>query len=89
MLAENYTTVRKNLKGYIDKVNDDAETLIITRPSGGNAVLMSLDGYNNMMENIKIYQNPKYLMELYESIEQVKRGNIIVKTDAELRAMEE
>ena len=33
MLAVNYSTIRKNLKYYCDKVTDDKETVIVTRKS--------------------------------------------------------
>lgn len=31
MLAVNYTTLRDNMKTYMDKVTDDYETIIVTR----------------------------------------------------------
>lgn len=31
MIAVNYTNIRENLKAYCDKVNDEDETVIITR----------------------------------------------------------
>lgn len=31
MIARNYSNVRNNFKKYCDKVNDDCETVIITR----------------------------------------------------------
>ena len=30
MLAVNYTTLRENMKTYMDKVTDDYETMIVT-----------------------------------------------------------
>lgn len=65
MLATNYSNVRENLKAYCDKVTDENETLIITRKDNKNVVLMSQNEYNNLLENIKIIQNPKYIKKLY------------------------
>lgn len=31
MIAVNYTNLRDNLKSYCDKVNDDFETVVVTR----------------------------------------------------------
>ena len=84
MLAVNYSTIRENLKTYCDKVNDDSETVIVTRKDNRNVVLMSLDEYNNLMENLKILKNPQYFVELYQSMKQIEQGHIILKTSQEL-----
>ena len=49
MIATNYSSVRKDLKKYCDKVIDDWEAIIITRKNEKNVVLMSEDEYNNLM----------------------------------------
>ncbi|MDR3583739.1 MAG: type II toxin-antitoxin system Phd/YefM family antitoxin, partial [Desulfosporosinus sp.] len=54
MLAVNYSTYRNNLKEYCDRATDDNETIIVTRKGEKNVVIMSLDEYNNIMENLKI-----------------------------------
>ena len=68
MIAANYSNVRENLKSYCDKVNDENETVIITRKDNRNVVLMSQDEYNNMLENIKIVKDPKYLLSLFKTL---------------------
>jgi antitoxin YefM len=68
MIAANYSNVRENLKSYCDKVNDENETVIITRKDNKNVVLMSQDEYNNMLENIKIIKDPKYLLSLFKTL---------------------
>ena len=42
MKTASYTDLRNNLKGYIDTVIDDADTVIINRGSGKGVVLISL-----------------------------------------------
>ena len=74
MIAINYTTARQNFKEYCDRTINDFETVIITRERGGNVVLMSEDGYNNMLENLYVRSNPKDYNELLESIRQLKKG---------------
>ena len=71
-MAVNYTSIRENLKTYCDKVNDDDETIIITRKDNKNVVLISQNEYNNMLENIKILKDPKYLIKLYKSIKKLE-----------------
>ena len=72
MIAVNYTNIRENLKTYCDQVNDNDETVIITRKDNRNVVLISQNEYNNMLENIKILKDPKYLINLYKSIKQLE-----------------
>ena len=76
MIAVNYTNVRENLKTYCDKVNDDDETVIITRKDNKNVVLISQNEYNNMLENVKILKDPKYLIKLYKSIKQLENNDV-------------
>lgn len=72
MLAVNYTNMRENLKAYCDKVNDENETIIITRKDNKNVVLISQNEYNNMLQNIKILKDPKYLINLYKSMSELE-----------------
>jgi len=74
MIAVNYTNIRENLKTYCDQVNDNDETVIITRKDNKNVVLISQNEYNNMLENIKILKDPKYLIKLYKSIKQLENN---------------
>jgi antitoxin YefM len=88
VLAINYSTYRSNLKEYCDRVTDDNETIIVTRKGEKNVVIMSLDEYNNIMENLKILKNPGYFIELFQSIQQLNEGKIVIKTTEELETME-
>ncbi|MFW2491803.1 type II toxin-antitoxin system Phd/YefM family antitoxin [Clostridium chromiireducens] len=76
MIAVNYTNVRENLKAYCDKVNDEDETVIITRKDNKNVILISQNEYNNMLENIKILKDPKYFIKLYKSLNQLENSNL-------------
>ena len=72
MLAVNYTNLRENLKSYMDKVNDNYETVIITRKNNKNIVMMSEETYNNLMENNYITgtrANYEWLMESKSQLE--------------------
>lgn len=57
MLAVNYSTLRENMKTYMDKVTDDYETMIVTRKDNKNVVMISEEVYNNLMENIHVMGN--------------------------------
>ena len=75
MLAVNYSNLRDNLKDYCDKVSDDFETVIVTRKDEKNVVIISLEEYNNLKENLYIMSNPKNYSRLVESKRQLETGN--------------
>ena len=71
MLAVNYSTIRNNLKDYCDKVTDYQETVIVTRKSEKNVVIISLERYNQLE---KAARNAEYLSMIDRSIEQLEAG---------------
>ena len=50
MKTTNYTDLRANLKGYIDSVIDDCDTVFINRGNGTGVVMISLEEYNSLKE---------------------------------------
>ena len=76
MLAVNYTTLRDNMKSYMDKVTDDNETMIVTRKDNKNVVMLSEESYNNLMENLHVMGNQSNYDWLMESKEQLEKGNV-------------
>ena len=87
MLAVNYTTLRENMKTYMDKVTDDYETMIVTRKDNKNVVMLSEESYNNLMENIHVMGNKANYDWLMESKLQLENGKIathnLVEVDAD------
>jgi len=79
MIAANYTEFRISLKKYLDKVEESNETLIIKRGSGKGTVLISLDEYNSIMETVHLLSSKTNSDRLYESIQQMKEGNVVSK----------
>ena len=57
MFAANPSDVRRNLKNFMDRIVDDNETLIITRPGGRDVVMLSKEEYDNIIENIHVLGN--------------------------------
>ena len=77
MIAANYTEFRSDLKKFLDKVEEDNETLIIKRGSGKGTVVISLDEYNSIMETVHLLSSKANSDRLYESIQQMKEGKVI------------
>ncbi|QEU47776.1 type II toxin-antitoxin system prevent-host-death family antitoxin [Schleiferilactobacillus harbinensis] len=74
MEATTFSDLRKNLKAYMDKTTDDDEAVIVTRKDNKNVVLISLDNYNNMLENMHVLGNKTNRDWLEESLKQYKAG---------------
>jgi antitoxin YefM len=79
MIAANYTEFRISLKKYLDRVEENNETLIIKRGSGKGTVLISLDEYNSIMETVHLLSSKTNSDRLYESIQQMKEGKVVIK----------
>ena len=80
MIATNFSEFRSDLKKFLDSVEDNNETLIIKRKTGKGTVLISLEEYNSLMETMHILSSKKNADRLYESIQQMKDGNIVEPT---------
>jgi len=79
MLAANFTEFRTELKNYLDKVEDNNETLIIKRKTGKGTVVISLDEYNSIMETVHLLSSKANADRLHESIQQMKAGERVEK----------
>lgn len=86
MLAVNYSTIRKELKAFCDKVTDDNETVVITRKDEKNLVLISLEEWNFLQKALK---NSEYLSKLNRSVSDVRSKHVVSKSLEELEAMED
>jgi antitoxin YefM len=71
-----FTQARNSLKAVLDGVVNDADCTVITRRDAENAVVMSMDYYNSLMETVHLLKSPANAAHLAESIEQYKTGNI-------------
>lgn len=79
MLAVNYSELRNNLKDYCDKTIDNLETVLITRKNDRNVVMISLEEYNNLVENSYIMSDADYYKDLVQRAKDVEDDKIIQK----------
>lgn len=84
MLAVNYTTLRDNMKMYMDKVTDDYETMIVTRKNNKNVVMISEESYNNLMENIYVMGNKENYDWLMKGKSQLENSQCSVRELVEI-----
>ncbi|MEI8634771.1 type II toxin-antitoxin system prevent-host-death family antitoxin [Vibrio sp. PP-XX7] len=74
MRIVSFTEARNSLKRVLDGVVNDADTTIITRRDAEDAVVMSLDYYNSLMETVHLLRSPANAEHLNRSISQYKSG---------------
>ncbi|OJU48063.1 MAG: prevent-host-death protein [Bacteroidales bacterium 45-6] len=74
MKTANFTDLRSNLKGYIDSVIDDSETVIVNRGKGTGVVLMSLEEYNSLKETEYIMSSPQTMEEIRTGEKDLEAG---------------
>jgi antitoxin YefM len=80
MRVVNFTDARNNLKRVIDDVIDDADFTVIARRDAPDAVLMSLDTFNSIMETAYLLKSPANAEWLARGVEQVRRGETVQHT---------
>lgn len=76
MRVISFTEARSKLKAVLDQVMNDADTTIITRRDAEDAVVMSLDYYNSLMETVHLLRSPANAAHLDKSIAQYKAGKM-------------
>jgi antitoxin YefM len=69
-----YSEARSSLKSVLDQVHDDADVTVISRRDGADAVVMSLDHYQSIMETMHLLATPANAAHLAKSIAQHKAG---------------
>lgn len=74
MRVVNFSEARNNLKAVIDGVVEDADYAVISRRDAPDAVVMSLDTFNSMMETMYLLKSPANAAHLSRSIEQFRNG---------------
>ena len=76
MRVINFSEARNNLKFILDQVTDDADYTIISRRDSEDAIVMSLDTFNSLMETFHLLKTPANAQHLLKSIKQYQKGQI-------------
>jgi antitoxin YefM len=76
MRVVNFSEARNSLKNVIDQVIDDADYTVIARRDAPDAVVMSLDTFNSLMETVHLLKSPLNAAHLARSIEQYRQGQV-------------
>ncbi len=79
MKVVTFTEARNKLKAILDRVVNDADYTIITRRDADDAVVMSLEYFNSLLETVHLLKSPANAAHLERSIAQYKRGQVTEK----------
>jgi antitoxin YefM len=80
MRTVHFTDARSNLKTVIDQVVEDADVTLITRRDAPNAVVMSQEYYDSLMETVHLLRSPANAAHLQRSIAQLRKGKLSART---------
>ena len=79
MRTVSFTEARNGLKKILDQAINDADCTVITRRDSEDAVVMSLDYYNSLIETVHLLKSPANAVHLSKSIEQFRTGQAKVR----------
>ncbi len=77
MRVINFSEARNSLKNVIDQVINDSDFTVITRRDAPDAVVMSLETFNSLMETVYLLKTPANAAHLARSIEQYRLGQVV------------
>ena len=75
-----FSSAGNNLKSVLDEVANNFTTTLIKRRDSEDAVVMSLDNYNSIMETLHLLSSPANAKHLAESIAQVESGQTVTRS---------
>ena len=79
MIVINFSDARNQLKQVIDQVVADCDVAVISRRDAEDAVVMSLNTYNSMMETFHLLKSPANVKHLEKSLAQYRQGQTKAK----------
>jgi antitoxin YefM len=74
MRVINFSDARNSLRAVIDQVVEDADVTVISRRDAPDAVVMSFDYYNSLMETVHLLSSPANAAHLAKSLAQARSG---------------
>ncbi len=72
MRIVNFSDARNRLKNILDQVVEDSDYTVISRRDAEDAVVMSLDHFNGLMETVHLLKSPANAAHLAKSIDQYR-----------------
>lgn len=79
MKVVTFSSARNQLKAILNRVVEDADYTVITRRDAPDAVVMSLEYFNSLLETVHLLKSPANAAHLERSIAQYKKGQVTQK----------
>jgi antitoxin YefM len=76
MRVVKFSEARNRLKNVLDQVVEDFDYTVISRRDAEDAVVMSLDSFNGLMETVHLLKSPANSAHLARSIDQYHSGKV-------------
>jgi antitoxin YefM len=80
-----YTNLRANLAGYLDKVVDEQETVIVRRRGARDVALVPAGELAGLLETAHLLRSPRNARRLLAALRRSERGKQTPSKAAELR----
>ena len=77
MKIVSFSEARNSLKTVLDRVVEDADYTVVTRRDAPDAVVMSLELFNSLMETVYLLKSPANSAHLERSISQFRQGKVV------------
>ena len=82
MIAVNYSSLRNNMKDYLNLVTEECETLLINRSRADtNVLVVSEESYENLQEVLHLLESFSNHQWLQQSEEQLANGQVHIMQD--------
>lgn len=76
MRVVNFSEARNRVKNVLDQVVEDSDYTVISRRDADDAVVMSLDQFDGLMETVHLLKSPANAVHLEKSIAQYRSGKV-------------
>ena len=80
MRVVTFSEARNKLKTILDQVSNDADYTVITQRDADDAVVMSLEYFNSLLETVYLLNSPANAAHLERSIAQYKQGQVVERS---------
>lgn len=76
MITATYSELRANLKTYLDRVIQDSDDVLVSRPGGEAVVIISLADYQAYKETAYILSQPGIMEDIRQGEADIEKGNV-------------
>ena len=80
-----YTALREKLAGFLDRVTDDREVVIVRRRGARDVAILPADELSSLLETAHLLRSPRNAERLLRALDRANRGEGVPETIESLR----